>query len=181
MIEEKVKIFKLLADTSRLRIVSSLLKESMYVELISERLDLHPSTVSFHLKKLEQEGLVSSRKEQYYVVYHLNKNKLNFNIIHAIKGFGRVETEEEREEQYIKKVLSSFFSNQKLKNMPVQRKKRLIILKEIAKQFEIGKQYTEKEVNEIIKHVYEDFCTVRREFVDEKLFTRQNQIYERIQ
>ena len=76
MIDQRVKLFKMLGDKSRLKIVSSLMKEPMYVELIRERLGLNSSTVSFHLKKLEQIGLVRSEKEQYYVMYYLEKEKL---------------------------------------------------------------------------------------------------------
>ncbi len=63
--EQSLAIMKALADESRLAIVNSLLEHSQYVEEIAKRHDLAPSTVSFHLKKLEQAGLVKSRKEQY--------------------------------------------------------------------------------------------------------------------
>ena len=62
--EQVLLLFKCLADRSRLRIVQSLLREDMYVELLSQRLGLTPATISFHLKKLEEAGLVTSRPEQ---------------------------------------------------------------------------------------------------------------------
>ena len=74
--ENALKIFKSLSDMSRLRIVRSLTQGEMYTELLAERLDLTPSTVSFHMKKLEEAGLVISRKEQYYTVYSLNRDVL---------------------------------------------------------------------------------------------------------
>ena len=52
--EQVLLLFKCLADRSRLRIVQSLLREDMYVELLSQRLGLTPATISFHLKKLEE-------------------------------------------------------------------------------------------------------------------------------
>ena len=69
-------LFKCLADRSRLRIVQSLLREDMYVELLSQRLGLTPATISFHLKKLEEAGLVTSRPEQYYTMYALRRERL---------------------------------------------------------------------------------------------------------
>lgn len=48
-----------------------------YVEIIAERLELAPSTVSFHLKKLEEAGLVKKSKDQYYTVYALKKEMLD--------------------------------------------------------------------------------------------------------
>jgi DNA-binding transcriptional ArsR family regulator len=60
--EQSLAIMKALADKSRLAIVNSLLERSQYVEEIAKRHGLAPSTVSFHLRKLEQAGLVHSRK-----------------------------------------------------------------------------------------------------------------------
>ena len=74
--ENALRIFKSLSDMSRLRIVRSLTQGDMYTELLAERLDLTPSTVSFHMKKLEEAGLVVSRKEQYYTVYSLDRSVL---------------------------------------------------------------------------------------------------------
>ncbi len=181
MTENYAKLFKLLGDVSRLKVVASLNKEPMYVELISERLELNPSTVSFHLKKLEQAGLVASKKEQYYTMYYLNKERLNLNIIDVVSSITtKSNTLEERELAYYDKIKSTFFQNGKLNQIPVQRKKRQVILQEIAKDFDLGKEYKEKQVNLIISEYHNDFCTIRREFIMEKLFTRDNGVYKRV-
>ncbi|MBR3383703.1 MAG: winged helix-turn-helix transcriptional regulator, partial [Atopobiaceae bacterium] len=75
--EDALKVFKCLSDASRLRIVQSLTQGEMYTELLAERLELTPSTISFHMKKLEDAGLVTSHKEQYYTVYSLNRELLD--------------------------------------------------------------------------------------------------------
>ena len=46
--ENAIKLFKCLADKSRLQILQSLAAEDMYVELLAERLGLTPPTISFH-------------------------------------------------------------------------------------------------------------------------------------
>ena len=52
MIEaDAIKLFKCLADKSRLQILKSLFLEDMYVERLAERLNLTPATISFHLRK----------------------------------------------------------------------------------------------------------------------------------
>jgi hypothetical protein len=181
MIQETASLFKVLSDPSRLRIIASLNHEPMYVERLSKRLDLHPSTVSFHLKKLEQAGLVTSTKEQYYVMYHLQKEPLNIQLMKRIKEIGSYnQTEEDREEDYRQKIIHTFIKDGVLQSIPVQRKKRLVILQEIAKSFELNKEYPEKEVNHIISEYHYDFCTIRREFIMNKLFTRENGIYKRL-
>ena len=69
---DAIKLFKCLADRSRLQILKSLLQEDMYVERLAQRLGLTSATISFHLRKLEEAGAVTSRKEQYYTMYAVN-------------------------------------------------------------------------------------------------------------
>lgn len=181
MFENSINIFKCLADQSRLRIISNLLKEPMYVELLSQRLELTPSTVSFHLKKLETTGIVSSKKEQYYTVYYINEDILNG----TIRSFFETEDDDtaiwdERQKEYKEKIIKSFFEYGKLKSIPVQRKKRRVILEEILQSFDAGTEYKERDVNIIIADYHDDFCTIRKEMISEGLMTRQNGIYKRV-
>lgn len=173
---ELIKIMKCLSDKSRLHILRSLVKEEMYVERLAERLDLSAPTVSFHLKKLEEIGAVKSHKEQYYTVYSLCPEILSFNIIECLDCHdGNIQ--DERDEAYRNKVLSSFMEYGKLKSIPTQLKKKNIILEEICKTFEFGRSYTEKEVNIIIADFHDDFCTIRRDMVGVGLLFRHNGIY----
>jgi biotin operon repressor len=152
----------------------------MYVERLAQRLNLTPSTISFHLKKLEDAGIVYSTKDQYYQVYHLVESILKENILDLIKDESpEAALQKERDENYRRKVVESFFEYGKLKNIPAQRKKRLIILQEILKEFEPGRKYTEKEVNLIIANFHDDFCTIRREMISEGMMQREGAIYQR--
>jgi len=180
MEKDIIKIFKCLSDKSRLQIIKSLEKEDMYVERLAKRLDLSPPTVSFHLKKLEEIGLVSSRKEQYYTIYTLNRNELSVNILELIIQFQTESIDDERDEEYKQKVILNFFEHGKLKTIPAQLKKKSIILSEIVKSFEQDKNYTEKEVNLIIANYHDDFATIRRYMIEFKLMQRENGIYKRI-
>jgi len=71
------------------------------------------------------------------------------------------------------KVLKSFFINGRLTHLPAARKKKRHILEEFLRRFARGRMYTEKEVNDVIAQSYEDFCTIRREFIAEKMMTRK--------
>lgn len=181
MIEEQVKLFKALSDASRLRIVASLMEAPNYVELLAERLELAASTVSFHLKKLEEVGLVTKKKDQYYIMYTLNAEILEKPLSSWIGASAKATNEEdEREAAYRQKVIDSFFKFNQLKTIPVQRKKRLIVLEKMLLAFEPNKQYSEKEVNLIIADFHDDFATLRREFINEKLMARENGLYWRL-
>ena len=176
---DAIKLFKCLADKSRLQILKSLTKEDMYVERLAERLGLTPATISFHLKKLEDAKAVCSYKEQYYTMYSLCKDVFMTNIIDIINEESEViDEQKQREDAYREKVIKTFFEYGKLKTIPAQRKKQRICLEEIAKEFDAHKEYTEKEVNEIILRFHEDFCTIRRDMICEHIMERDGNIYK---
>lgn len=177
---QAIQLFKCLADKSRMQILKSLMIEDMYVERLAQRLNLTPATISFHLKKLEDVGAVSSTKDQYYMMYSLRREVFQTNIWNLIQEESDdAQKQEERDESYRNKVIQTFFEYGKLKSIPAQRKKEKIILEEIAKAFEQGKVYKEKEVNLIIADFHDDFCTIRRDMIGEGMFVRQDGNYVR--
>jgi len=177
-ISQSIEIMKSLADTSRLRVLNSLMDKPQYVEELAHRLNLAISTVSFHLKKLEKVKLVRKVKEQYYVIYQINDDVFKLTL-KELTSFENIEKylQEERINQYRDKILRTFFKKGKLIKLPVQHKKRTIIIEEFVKMFKPGKEYTEKEVNEIIRQSFDDYCVIRRIMVDEEMMERKNQIY----
>lgn len=179
---EIIGLFKCLADATRLQILKSLAEGPLYVELLAQRLDRTPSTVSFHLKKLEEAGLVTAKKEQYYTVYALCPSLLETRLEELVCARSAQAQEQAlREQRYRDQVLESFFEYGKLKALPVQRKKKRIVLEEMVSRFETGRTYTEKEVNLIIAEMFDDFCTVRRDFIAEGLMQRDHQLYQRVE
>lgn len=176
-----IKLFKCLADRSRLEILRSLLREDMYVELLAQRLGLTSATVSFHLKKLEEAGMVRAYRDQYYTMYTICREMFRTSLLDLIsKRSEQEESQDRREEEYRRKVLDSFFEYGKLKSIPAQRKKERICLEEMVKVFEPGRDYPESEVNELLLAFHEDYCTIRREMIAEKLLERRGTIYRRL-
>lgn len=171
--EEKLKLLKLLADETRIEILNILMREDSYVEKIACDLSLTPATICYHLKKLEAAGIVRSSRSQFYIIYSLNKEIFNKTLFEIISK----EAPDDTEEKYKNEVISHFFKYGKLTQLPTQRKKREIVLAEIAKSFERGRKYSEKEVNEIIHNFHEDHCTVRREMIACGLMEREKETY----
>jgi hypothetical protein len=66
-----------------------------------------------------------------------------------------------------------------LKTIPAQRKKLEAILRYVAKAFEPGKRYSEKQVNEILGKYHEDTASLRRELVGYGLMKREGGDYWR--
>lgn len=175
---DAIRLFKCLADKSRLQILKSLAVEDMYVERLAERLDLSAATVSFHLKKLADAGAVRSYKTQYYTMYALCSEVFELRMIDVLREKSEeAELQQQRDEAYRQKVIDAFFEYGKLLSIPAQRKKKRIVLEEIAKVFQPGRTYTEKEVNLLIADFHDDFCTIRRDMISEGLMAREGQIY----
>ena len=170
---DPVSFFKCLGDETRFNIVCRLYKSDSYIELLASQLHLTPGTVSFHIKKLEEEGLVSCSRTQFYVIYSLNRSVLHTTLEAIIAAHPVVDEKDE----YGEKVLSSFFKGGKLLQIPVQEKKRRIVLAEIMKEFKAGQDYPEKEVDAIVKKYYDDHCTLRRWLIEDGLMTRDHEIY----
>lgn len=178
---QALALFKCLADRSRLQILKSLAQEDMYVERLAERLGLTPPTISFHLKKLAEAGAVKAYKTQYYTMYALEKSVFMTNILDLIQEKSDdAELQKQRDEAYRKKVIDTFFEYGKLRSIPTQKKKERIILEELVKSFESGRTYTEREVNIILADFHDDFCTLRRDMIGEKLLARDHQTYWRV-
>ena len=59
-------------------------------------------------------------------------------------------------------------------NYPAKEKKKIIVLEEIVKNFSTGKTYSEKELNRILKRVYEDYATLRRALIEYGFMERTN-------
>ena len=54
----------------------------------------------------------------------------------------------------------------KLKTFTMKEKGKLVVLRHIATKFTCGLDYNEKQVNEILKTVYDDYVTIRRYLIE---------------
>jgi predicted transcriptional regulator len=175
MSEELVNLFKSLADANRVKIVGLLANQPYSVEELAALLNLKASTVSHHLTKLSKAGLVSAKADSYYNVYQLNQTVLEEktrslfsqqNLTDAVADLNL--------DAYDEKVVRDFSKRDgSLKEIPAQRKKLEAVLRHVSKAFKIGKRYTEKQVNEILKGFHADTATLRRELVGYGLMKRE--------
>jgi len=173
--EELLAFFKALGDEKRLKIVGLLAQKSLCVEELAAIRDLSPATVSHHLRKLVEAGLVAASAEGYYNVYSLRAEALR----EMSKRLLTTETFQDTARtldlgSYDRKVLRDYLSEDgHLKKIPAQRKKRDVILHHIVQEFEPGRRYAETEVNEIISRFHEDYATIRREFIMRRMMDRE--------
>ncbi len=175
MSDELVTFFKALADANRLKIVGLLAQQPYSVEELAALLNLKPSTVSHHLARLAQIGLVSAKTESYYNVYQLDEQALQsksrdlFSQENLAASVVDVDAD-----AYDNKVIKDYSRKDgSLKTIPAQRKKLGAILRYVVKAFEVNKNYSEKKVNEILSQYHEDTASLRRELVGYGLMKRE--------
>jgi len=70
--------------------------------------------------------------------------------------------------------ISRFMDGEKVKSWPAKRKLKLIVLEYLASKFQIGREYTEKEVNIIVDdfQTFGDHATIRRDLFDNGFLNR---------
>lgn len=78
------------------------------------------------------------------------------------------------------KIERTFFKDGRLTEIPAQRKKRVVVLERLLQEFEPARVYTEAEVNAVLRRFHDDVCTLRREFIMEKMMMRSEGKYCRV-
>jgi hypothetical protein len=176
-----VRLLKVLADETRLRLLGLLATRERSVEELAALLNLKAPTVSHHLAKLKELWLVEMHAEGTTHLYSLNGETL--------RALNRDLFTPERmaalaadtaEDAWQRKVLRDFMVGERLKEIPASRKKRSVILRWLAGQFDPGRTYAEAEVNEILRRFHEDSASLRREMIGEKLMRREGATYWRV-
>ncbi len=173
-------MFKALAEPTRLQILGALAKRAHTGVELSDLLGVSPPTISHHLTRLREAGFVEMTPDAQRHHYSLNLQALRDAGMAAetvartddASGAGRASTHSDSG-----KVLRDFFDGRRLKQIPAQRKKRVIVLQYLVGWFDPGRDYPEKEVNAILGEAHEDAATLRRELVDYGFLTRDAGIY----
>ena len=127
---------------------------------IAENMNITPSTVR-------------------YQRFNFNEKAKQARMVLALSEL--LENREVAIESDAEKALNAFFESTEpliLKSFNVKRKHQLFILQTIVGQFERGKTYTDREVNDILKPIYDDFPLIRRSLIDDGFMARTNDCRE---
>ncbi|MDF1519234.1 MAG: metalloregulator ArsR/SmtB family transcription factor [Brevefilum sp.] len=173
--DELLAFFKALSDANRLRLVGLLAQKESSVEELAAMLDVSPSTVSHHLSKLSDIGLVSARAEGYYNIYSLNTGVLQDMSQRMLSKDTLPDVARDLDrEAYDRKVMKDYLAEDgKIAQLPTNRRKLDVILRYLVEQFDFDRQYTEKEVNEIIGAFNEDISGLRRDLISVGFLDRE--------
>ncbi len=134
------------------------------MEELVAMLDISASTVSHHLSKLGEIGLVSARAEGYYNIYRLETDVLEGLARQLLSESALPKLADNLDaDAYERRLLTDCLGEDgTIVQLPVNRRKQDVILRYVAEHFEIGKVYTEKQVNAIFSGLYRDIPILRR-------------------
>ncbi|RNB70075.1 metalloregulator ArsR/SmtB family transcription factor [Brevibacillus panacihumi] len=194
-LDQLVTFYKAMGDTTRIRILAILANGPLHGQALAGKLGVTPPTITHHMAKLREAALVYERRDKntiYFYLHEANVKRLSQAIVnvleHAKKGTDESLWEEEGNEANegggrplveSLQVLRTFFTaDGRLKQIPAQRKKKLIVFEHMVRGLEKGRKYTEAQINEYIRQFHEDYATIRREFVMNHYMYREDGIYE---
>lgn len=164
-----------LADETRLRILELFAeRDELTAQEIQDALELTQSTASRQLRGLalyirEQRGEGASKRYQLIPAQF----DMTFRALkRLVEGIDPDQEDARREAGDLRRFMDR---RGRLTMFPTRARDQLLVLEYLAEHFELGRSYTEKEINDIIaRHLsYDDFVTIRRELYDHMFLGRE--------
>ncbi|HNB35931.1 MAG TPA: DUF2087 domain-containing protein [Anaerolineales bacterium] len=168
---EMLDFVKAMSDPERLRIIGLLSQGGATREEIAARLNLSPKDSLTHLGMLEFVGAISQTDG----VYSLNDDRLAVMAREKLSEQRQAYIPDEALDEKSKKVLKAHLNpDGSIKQVPLQPAKLKVILDYLIQFFEFDKDYTEKEVNTIIRRFNEDTAGLRRDMIEARMMARES-------
>jgi biotin operon repressor len=175
--QQLLEFYKALADENRLKMVGLLHQGEYNVGQLASELGLKEPTISHHLSRLREVGLVNLRASGNQRFYRLNPGTLKRlkQLTADVETLSFELQPARQDEGWIddlpldaadRKVLKDYTEQRRLKHIPVKQKKLLAVLRWLILDFEAGMTYSESQVNAILTRYHEDYARLRRELVD---------------
>jgi hypothetical protein len=166
-----VDLLRLLLDHDRLSVAGALAARPMTTDEVVTASGRDRRVVLAAVGDLRAAGLVVADGDRYRVDVAALRAAAKVAAeqelpMDPVIGFGM--TDEERS------VLSRYFSGRTLTEIPSSRAKRLVLLQRLALEFDVGRRYVEREVNEILFEFHPDWSALRRFLVDEGFLDREH-------
>ncbi|MEW5941237.1 MAG: DUF2087 domain-containing protein [Chloroflexota bacterium] len=167
---ETLDFVKAMSDSDRLRVIGVLSRRASSLAQIAESLHMPASDAFNHVSYLVHVGVVREADGEYQLVGDAVDAM-------ARKQFGG------RKEAYVpapdldeksRKVLVAYLNpDGTIRQIPTQPEKLKIVLRYLVASFTPGVDYTEKEVNTVIRRFNVDVSGLRRDLIDQGLMARE--------
>lgn len=175
------EFFKTFVDLNRLRIAALLSQESLPVEAVARRVNLRPRDLPRHLAQLNKMGLLLEENGSYRLDIKALE-RLSQDAMAGQHPEAAARSNDPDASDFDRKVVKNYsYPDGRLKELPLQQKKLLAVLRHVVQSFEPGSRYSEKQVNETLTQYHEDFASLRRALIDHQLIKRETggQVYWR--
>lgn len=173
------RLLKTIADETRLRILGLLAERPRTGKDLASALDLSAPTISHHMRKLTKSEIVLADADAQRQWYRLNTSLLDESRrVPLGEPSPDIDVTSTDDERFRRKVVRDFFDGERLKSIPAQRKRRVIVLQHLIERFDPARIYSEREVNDMLRSAHDDVATLRRELVDYGYFLRDRGIYQ---
>ena len=160
------------------REVIKLMHQGLSDKEISKHLGIADSTIRnyrFKFKEKEKQAKAFLAIMDLLRTETLEEKPHGDSIVTPHKGAKQIDERYNVTEDEVAKTIKSHMDEHGgLKTFPSKEKKKIIVLREIAKNFKEGRAYNEKEVNRILKRVYEDYALIRRYLIQYGFLDRKN-------
>ena len=166
-------IVGLLADPTRLKVVAALALGAGTIEDVARTSGLPLKDVALAARRLARAGLV--HRDGHALLLHTER----FGAVARAAAEAVPAPEPLSADPAENAVLTTFVRDGRLTSVPAQRSKRLVVLGHLARVFEAGVRYPEREVNALLAVWHPDVAALRRYLVDEGLLTREAGVYWR--
>lgn len=140
---------------------------------IADHTGMDPRTVVKALQRLESGGVVRTDGPE----WELCRDVIAAEARRTSKSFEPYDEEGLAPQQA--SVLRAFLRDGRLASIPSVRSKRLVVLDHIAKVFEVGVRYKERDVDALLRAFHDDYAALRRYLVDEGFMSREHAEYWR--
>lgn len=169
-----LEFFKAFSDVNRLRMAALLLDEALTVDELAARLKLRTADTPRHIHQLVRLGLVIEENDRYRLDAKALE-ALSRQVLAARRPAGPAGSSAANADDDEHKVVRNYsLPDGRLKEIPLQEKKFLAILRHVLQAIEPGRRYTEKEINQALARYHADFATLRRGLVDHQMLEREN-------
>jgi DNA-binding HxlR family transcriptional regulator len=177
-VDDLVGLFKALADPTRLRLAALIVDRARCGQDLAAELGVSTGTVSHHLRVLREANLVRETRQPPFSFFELDLATLQqaLKAVSNKKAVREIAGEESRTSEE-RKVLRTFFDGPRLVSLPAQRKKKQMVFEEILRRIPRRKEYEERELSRYIETIFDDYCTVRREWIMGGYMARENGMY----
>ena len=164
------KLYAAVGEPTRLRILGLLAEREATGTELSERLGLTAPTISHHMARLLEAGLVRVTPEA-----QRRRFRLDLDALRSPATSFRASVPPPFDENA--RILRDFFDGPRLRQIPASRKKRVVVLRYLLERFVPDRDYTERHVNDLLRPAHDDVATLRRELVDYGFLVRDRGIY----